>query len=60
MDYDIGMGIATFKIVLLLHIVIQTLFIKILTENYQKCSIYHYLCIIIRKFGRIYDTSGRG
>ena len=32
MDYDIGMGIATFKIVLLLHVVIQTLIYYILTE----------------------------
>ena len=32
MDYDIGMGIATFKILLLLHVVIQTLIYYILTE----------------------------
>ena len=53
-----------FKIVLLLHVVIQTLIYYILTEiiiksiNTVPGGIYHYLCI--RKFGRIYDTSGRG
>ena len=41
MDYDIGMGIATFKIVLLLHVVIQTLIYYILTEILPKVLIQY-------------------
>ena len=41
MDYDIGMGIATFKKVLLLHVVIQTLIYYILTEILSKVLIQY-------------------